>query len=108
MWNVGKGVQVHLIKVLGIVILYLASVAVLLAVVLPIGAVLRLPRPLLCCIAAAALLGGAAHYLGLSRWAIFALVVVVLGVSPYPWPEKQEALTGSNPRTFLTLVVFLG
>jgi hypothetical protein len=29
-------------------------------------------------IAAAALLGGAAHYLGLSRWAIFVLVVVVI------------------------------
>jgi hypothetical protein len=29
-------------------------------------------------IAAAVLLGGAAHYLGLSRWAIFVLVVVVI------------------------------
>jgi len=46
-------------------------------------------------IAAVALLGGAAHYLGLSRWAIFALVVVVIFSASVliPGPKKYEALT---------------
>jgi hypothetical protein len=42
MWNAGKGVQVNFIKVLGVVILCIASLAVLLAVVLPIAASLFL------------------------------------------------------------------
>jgi hypothetical protein len=43
-------------------------------------------------IAAAALLGGAAHYLGLARWAIFLLVVVVIfAVSVLiPSPKKEK------------------
>jgi hypothetical protein len=45
MWNAEKQVQVNFIKVLGIVILCIASAAVLLAVVLPIGAILFLGFP---------------------------------------------------------------
>jgi hypothetical protein len=43
-------------------------------------------------IAAAALLGGAAHYLGLARWAIFVLVVVVIFSASVliPGPKKGK------------------
>jgi len=43
-------------------------------------------------IAAAALIGGAANYLGLARWAIFVLVVVVLFSASVliPGPKKGK------------------
>jgi hypothetical protein len=43
-------------------------------------------------IAAATLLGGAAHYLGLARWAIFVLVVVVIFSASVliPGPKKGK------------------
>ncbi len=43
-------------------------------------------------IAAAILLGGAAHYLGLVRWAIFVLVVVVIFSTSVliPGPKKGK------------------
>ena len=43
-------------------------------------------------ITAAALLGGAAHYLGLARWAIFVLVVVVIFSASVliPGPKQKK------------------